>query len=393
MGVAMKFLKNESGSIIVFFTIMVVLLLVMVGLGLDSGWLAYTRSQGQPAVDAAALAGASAVPTGSATEIQNRIEALNAKNDYVGWDPTKPGKTIDGQVNGSHVTLIKYEFATGKITKVGTVGEANGVRVALENNNPYGAGSKAPQPINTPVFLTPLLNLFGAGVQGTADVSVSAVAVVNAIPTFPVVITGCPGYTVPIIDDPWCSKNPVTGEPPLCTSCSPITGGGMKGTDCSLIRNPNPTDSAGWTNLQINPPVSTSVVRSLLKTTQTCENAQAGAMPGTSICLNNGNIPVLVAEIDNLFGPFTSPPTEPDDCFIIPVVDQTISNITQCKPVEQFARICISKVICPQCSNKPPQGGVYQQQIIVNIECPYDPSSLTLGCFTEKLVRDPLSGM
>ena len=67
----MKFLKNESGSIIVFFTITVVLLLIMVGLGLDSGWLAYTRSQGQPAVDAAALAGASAVPTGSATEIQN----------------------------------------------------------------------------------------------------------------------------------------------------------------------------------------------------------------------------------------------------------------------------------------------------------------------------------
>ena len=385
----MKFLKDESGSIIVFFTLLVVLLLIMVGMGLDTGWVGYTRSQGQPAVDAAALVGASGLPTGKATEIKNRIEALNAKNDYV----KNLSNPIDGTVNGDYVTLIKYDFATGNITKVGTVGEANGVRVALETNNPYG-GSPG-KAINTPVFLTPLLNWFGAGVAGTNDVSVRAVAVVSEIPSFPVVITGCPGYAVA---DPWCNANPATGEPPLCAGgCTSSVVDGVtvtKGIQCSLIRNPNPTDSAGWTNLQLNPPVSTAVVREMLRTTQTCENAQAGAIPGTSICLNNGNIPTLVSEIDTQFGPFSFPnPNEPSDCFMIPVIDQIISNITQCKTLERFARICISKVYCPQCTEKPPKGGVYQQQIIANIECPFTPNYSTLGCFSQKLVRDTASGM
>ena len=48
--------KNEQGYALVFMTLMIVLLLIMVGMGLDTGHLSYVRSQGQPAVDAAALA-------------------------------------------------------------------------------------------------------------------------------------------------------------------------------------------------------------------------------------------------------------------------------------------------------------------------------------------------
>ena len=54
----MQPLKNEQGYALVFMTLMIVLLLIMVGMGLDTGHLAYIRSQGQPAVDAAALAAA-----------------------------------------------------------------------------------------------------------------------------------------------------------------------------------------------------------------------------------------------------------------------------------------------------------------------------------------------
>ena len=43
----MKTLKNEQGTVIVFVTLMIVLLLVMVGLGLDTGQLTYVRNQGQ----------------------------------------------------------------------------------------------------------------------------------------------------------------------------------------------------------------------------------------------------------------------------------------------------------------------------------------------------------
>src|SRR5205807_8718796 len=54
---------------------------------------------------------------------------------------------------------------------------------SLENSNPYdgpvGAAMKAP------LFLTPLLNLFGLSTPGTANVSVSAVAVIKAVPALP----------------------------------------------------------------------------------------------------------------------------------------------------------------------------------------------------------------
>ena len=50
----MKTLKNERGSVLVFITLMIVLLMIMVGMGLDTGHLTYTRAQGQAAVEAAA---------------------------------------------------------------------------------------------------------------------------------------------------------------------------------------------------------------------------------------------------------------------------------------------------------------------------------------------------
>ena len=36
--------KNERGSVLVFITLMIVLLMVMVGMGLDTGHLAFIRS-------------------------------------------------------------------------------------------------------------------------------------------------------------------------------------------------------------------------------------------------------------------------------------------------------------------------------------------------------------
>ena len=61
----MKPLDNENGTVLIFATLMIVLLLIMVGMGLDTGHLVYIRSQGQPAVDAAARAPASPKPTGN----------------------------------------------------------------------------------------------------------------------------------------------------------------------------------------------------------------------------------------------------------------------------------------------------------------------------------------
>src|SRR5207245_10056014 len=73
----MRSIKNERGSVIVFVTLIIVLLLIMVGMGLDTGHLAYVRSQGQPAVDAAALAAAAAIPTNDPTKVTDQATKLN----------------------------------------------------------------------------------------------------------------------------------------------------------------------------------------------------------------------------------------------------------------------------------------------------------------------------
>jgi len=113
---------DERGAVLVFVTLLIVLLLIMVGLGLDTGHLVYIRAQGQAAVDAAALSAASAIPTGSIDQVNARVAAFNSKNDYVGSrnNPIKP----------EDVTLVRYSPEDGNITTSGvTVANANGVRV------------------------------------------------------------------------------------------------------------------------------------------------------------------------------------------------------------------------------------------------------------------------
>jgi Flp pilus assembly protein TadG len=55
----------------------------MVGLGLDTGQITYVRNQGQAAVDAAALAAVSGLPSRTPAEVQARAAAYNSKNSYV----------------------------------------------------------------------------------------------------------------------------------------------------------------------------------------------------------------------------------------------------------------------------------------------------------------------
>src|ERR1051325_3916759 len=182
----MKSLRDEQGFALVFATLMVVLLLIMVGMGLDTGHLAYVRSQGQPAVDAAALAAASAIPSGNWATVTDRAAKLNpgggnpgVGNNYLN-SPNNP-------ISQKNLTLVKYDNATADFTTTGVnINNANGVRVALESTNPYGG--TAGKPMQSPLFLTPLFNLFGQKVKNTADVSVSAVAVNQALPGLPIVV-------------------------------------------------------------------------------------------------------------------------------------------------------------------------------------------------------------
>src|SRR6266568_4411880 len=124
-------LKNESGSILVFTTLVVVLLMVFMAMGLDTGWLTFSRSMGQRAVDMAALAAVAGVAQGETDAVKKNVEA--AVNDYV----KASSNTIDGSVGGKNVMLVKYDAATGTITSETDIAKANGARVALEQKNPY----------------------------------------------------------------------------------------------------------------------------------------------------------------------------------------------------------------------------------------------------------------
>src|SRR5947208_10214146 len=156
----MRSLKNQSGSVIVFITLVVVLLLLMVGMGLDTGWVVYSRSMGQRAVDMAALAGAAGVAAGNPAKVKANVETLNTTNDYV----KASGNQIDGTVNGNNVTLIHYDAKATPQIQLATgvtgtsIGNANGARVALEKTNPY-TGDNSNTSIGTPSFMAQFINL------------------------------------------------------------------------------------------------------------------------------------------------------------------------------------------------------------------------------------------
>ncbi len=118
---------------------MIVILMVMVGMGLDTGFLVLSRSMGQRAVDMAALAGAAGLAKGDAAAIQSNIQQImvtGTANDYV----DRTNNVIDPTVNGKNVTLLTYDFKTQKITgPAANITSANAVRVALETTNPYTA--------------------------------------------------------------------------------------------------------------------------------------------------------------------------------------------------------------------------------------------------------------
>jgi len=181
----MPSLENERGSVLVFATLIIVFLLIMVGIGLDTGQLTYVRSQGQAAVDAAALAAVSGLPSGNDPQVKNRAAAYNSTNDYV-ESPTNA-------IGPANVSYVKYDFDTHTITGYvsGIEPGVNGVRVALEN-------ATASSGITTPVFLTPLMRMLGLPAPVTQDINVSAVAVIEQRPVIPIALWSgvCPDENV-----------------------------------------------------------------------------------------------------------------------------------------------------------------------------------------------------
>jgi Flp pilus assembly protein TadG len=338
----MRSVRNEQGFALVFATLMIVLLLIMVGMGLDTGHLVYVRSQGQPAVDSAALAAASAIPTGDWSTITGRAAKFNAG----GTNPGSGNNYLDSPNNligQNNVTLVQYDNTSGTFTTSGVnVNNANGARVALENSNPYGGTSG--KAMKAPLFLTPLFNLFGQATQKTADVAVSAVAVNQALPGLPIVVsdTICQGPNRSVILDFQ------TGS----------------------------AATAAWETYEIDN-ASTTEVRDLWHKLPFCAG-QPNIDTGYCGNVSNGVNQTIVNEI---LQPMVQ--ANPSRCYLLPV-SHGQGNFNGCRAITDWARYC------PDPTNAFPAVG----KLKGTVTCGQSTwTSRDTQCYVQRLVRDKPSGM
>ena len=334
----MQAFNNQRGTVLVFVTLSIVLLLVMVGMGLDTGHLVYVRAQGQAAVDAAALAAASAIPTGSSTQVSDRAVAFNSKNNYA--------DSSNNLITATNVTYVQYSPADGSINTSGvSIANANGVRVALEDTNPHTGANPATAMISR-VFLMPLLNLFGHNVDDTASLNVSAVAVIKAAPGLPIAI-----------------------EEARCSQANPQ----------KLLQSSNNNDNSGYTTYWIHN-ASTTVIRDLLKNAKTCGGGIPSVDRGFPTELTNGQKASVYDDFADVFK------EDPSQCYLIPVV-RNGTNFNQTEKIIDFARFC------PDAKDPVVKKGS-DKYIYGTVTCGQNPYNTTnVSCYVPTLVRDIKSGM
>jgi Flp pilus assembly protein TadG len=352
--VSMTSAKNQKGTVLVFVTLMLVLLMIMVGMGLDTGHLAYIRSQGQPAVDAAALAAASAIHTGDSAQVENRAKAFNSTNNYL----DSPNNLIDIP----NITYVNYNSATNTFTSLGTtIAGANGVRVALETTNPYGgAGGTA---MKSPLFLTPLFNLFGISSAKNTNVSVSAVAIVKTAPDLPIAM-----------EQTLCGTKDANGQ--------------YQKVETKLLQSNAADETSGYTTFYINN-ASKSTIYDLLMGSLSCSGA---ASVGIGFCteLNNGQITSIYPDFEKVF---LKGKTE-GRCYMIPVVGTGVTY-NQCSNILDFAKFCPKQGDDGWGLGKTAnQDGGWDRYLIGDTTCGEDPNKAPWAkCHVTSLVRDAKSGM
>jgi Flp pilus assembly protein TadG len=334
----MHTVHNQRGSVLIFVTVSMALLLIMVGMGLDTGHLVYVRAQGQAAVDAAALAAASAIPTGSSTQVNDRAAAFNSTNNYE--------DSSNNSIKAKNVTYVQYSPTDGTINTSGvTITNANGVRVALETTNPHTGADVATAMISR-VFLMPLLNLFGHDVGNTASLNVSAVAVIKASPGLPIAI-----------------------EEARCSQPNPQ----------KLLQSSSQNDNSGYTTYWINN-TSATQIRNLLENAKTCGGGMPSVGVGFPTQLNNGQISGVYSDFEDVFK------ENPSQCYLIPVV-RNGSNWNQTENIIDFAKFC------PAAQNPVVKNGS-DKYIYGTVTCGQSPYNTTnVSCYVPTLVRDVKSGM
>lgn len=334
----MSSISNDKGSVLVFMTLMIVLLMIMVGMGLDTGQLTYSRATGQAAVDAAALSAVSALPERVALKVESRAAAFTSTNNYVG----SPGNTI----TGTNVSYVQYDFTTNSITNYSApIATANGVRVALEQ----ATGSA----IATPAFLTPLFNLFGGSAPGANNVNVSAVSVITSRPSIPIAL--------------WSN---------VCSG---------SGIDVKIqMQHPAPQDgveNSCWTTY-LDCSSGAPDIKAGFEVAGSCSGSAINGQIdiGTPICQNKGQVNTVLGTADNFFTEY------PNRWWLVPVISGT-KNCDAKNPTKivNWAKIYPKDIV------KTGNPKYILADVVCDPTLPQQDLESSL-CFSHRLVREPGKG-
>src|SRR5713226_2742293 len=317
IGGFMKVSHNEHGVAIIYVTLFLMVLgILFFALGVDVGWMAYIRSQGQAAVDAAALSGAAGIPNYNTTADPSKISSLVAA----------PNNTVLGQT---------LSFSTnGQICG----GDSNNPQCPWTGAASQAAGVRVTKSYATPLFFSRILDPSTAN----TNISVSSIAWLGGVeglqPNLPVVL--CAG---PIGYDP---------SAPSCRTPHRIS---MQGCDSSITNNAN-CNSGGnnggwWTPQSVS--ASDSQCRCYVDARfgSTCSSPPPFLNIGDTINLQNGVSNDCHKDIGDStrYGNCTesvcsgSDATAKANCTVeIPIVANCTFNGSQ--NVIGFAAMCITKV-------------------------------------------------
>jgi hypothetical protein len=304
----MRLLRNSRGIAIVYVTLFLMVLgILFFALGVDIGWMAYVKTQGQAATDASALAGAAAIPNVNSTSTTTMAETLATAPEF---DNSNTVMQAAAGIVATDVVVCDGNPAS-PTCPAADLTKAGGVRVT--------------KTYNTPLIFTRLLN----GAPST-NISVSSIAWL-----------GSPAGLGPTLPITLCRQQIYTGTPPTC----------ITGTDVDL--NPNNQDNGAYWNFDASDPNSTSQPT---PTGTQCPDwvLNPDHIPYISIDqyigLNNGQITNCMQEIRQRFNSCS-----PSDCpadpaqqnpacvVILPVID-CAGSIVQQEPVKEFAAMCITDV-------------------------------------------------
>jgi hypothetical protein len=302
-------LINNRGAVLVYVTLFLFVLgILFIALGIDVGWMVYVRSQGQAAVDSAAISGAAAIPaynSGDPSVVYSIVGSLNSQNTVMNQDAA--------------IANTDVEFCTGDPDTSFTCTAATTPAVGVRVTKTY----------STPLFFGKILN------EGNpTDITVSAIA--------------------------WLGGPAGLGPDLPLAICTSQIGWDGPGSTCdpTLLADlsANNVDNAGWFTV---PPTSANA--------NDCKNMVMEEMEipflygGQEINLNNGQISACQEQVYYRFEECfesvcpdccnqSSPSYNPDCVVTLPVIDCD-NTINQQSDIVLFASLCITNVIWDPASN------------------------------------------